>query len=65
MDSENWRFLYAKTTMKNALTKTKSTNPKETAYIIVEGKDYSDCLRIAMNNAHFKEKQLIGSRKLN
>lgn len=65
---EKWRFLYTKhSDISKAVTKTgalKEGNASRSAHITVSGKNHGDCLTKAMQEAGFKEKQLLGSRKV-
>lgn len=65
---QKWRFLYTShPTIKQAVTKTGALKPgsaSKSHYIVTEGKDYSEALMNAKSEAKFKEKQLIGSRRI-
>jgi hypothetical protein len=65
---EQWRFLYTDfSDIKKAVTKTgalKEGKLSRSHYIVTEGKDYSTCKMKAQNETGFKDKQLLGARRI-
>lgn len=62
---EIWKFLYTKEiTYKKAVNKNNSLKRNKSHFIIVDGKDYADCLYKAKNECKFNKKQLIGSNPI-
>jgi hypothetical protein len=65
---QKWRILYTThPTIKQAVTKTKSLkegSASKSHYVIVEGKDLTDCLSKAKAECKFKDKQLLGMRRM-
>ena len=65
---QTWRILYTShPTIKQAVTKTgalKEGSASKSHYIVIDGKDSSDCLRKAKAECKFNDKQLYGMRRL-
>ncbi len=65
---QTWKFLYTSfPTVKQATTKTgalKEGKNSRCHYIIISGLGYPDCLKKAIMECKFNEKQLIGARQI-
>jgi hypothetical protein len=66
---QSWRFLYTKhSSVKQSVTKTgalKEGRNSKCSFIVTDGKDYAECLMIAVQQCKFNENQLIGARRVN